>query len=508
LICGCHFLQSFVFKRTLTPDIFIVFIRLYRTKKFSQILPEHWVRGQWELWACLSDQALYSGCRGIADGSSRVGNGNHNVLSSKDTAVIQVRILLGGMEKSLNATPRGRRLGGSKEKDMSDITSLGYPLVYKAHTGEAAAAGVAAEEESIMIRAEVRALTGMQKEALVHHGSSGTVWRMVSDEGPYLNGTDLAPFPLAFYTTGMAFSFTDELLKHAAAAGVTINRYRLVQDNYYTMQGSAIRGDMIGGALPVEMEVAIEAEADDATIRSIVKLAGHTSPAQRYMEQRLANSFSLHHNGSATPVTDVAPSPQPLSDDPTSHMEAARPVSNECYAPEIITKLEAAEPVFGVEGGAGSSLQATQKRRLHVRGECTLREDGMKEVVVQLFRPLGSSFRFIGDDTPEQRAPSSLAYLAAGIGFCYMTQIGRYAHIMKHELHGYSIVQETGFRITADSAKAAPVDTHTFLTTGEEDEAAQRTLGMSERTCFLHAAMRDSNQSRVRVTLNGRALGD
>ena len=32
----------------------------------------------------------------------------------------------------------------------------------------------------------------------------GVTWRLVSDEGPYLNGHDAAPCPLAFLSVGMA----------------------------------------------------------------------------------------------------------------------------------------------------------------------------------------------------------------------------------------------------------------------------------------------------------------
>ena len=135
-----------------------------------------------------------------------------------------------------------------------------------------------------------------------------------------------------------------------------------------------------------------------------------------------------------------------------------------------------------------------------------MRPDGLKEVLVQLFKPLGSTFRFIGDDSQQERAPAGLAYLAAGIGFCFMTQIGRYAHIVKQDLRGYSIVQDTIYKIGPDSAAAYPVDTHTFLETGEDDDAAQRTLYMSERTCFLHAAMRGSNKTQISVVLNGTPL--
>ena len=279
---------------------------------------------------------------------------------------------------------------------MDDIESLGHPLVYKASVNNPPPAGLNVQNENVAVRTEVRALMGMQKEALVYYGPSGTTWRMVCDEGPYLNGTDLAPFPLAFYSTGMALSFTNEFLKHAAAAGITINNYKLTQDNFYPMQGSALQGDMIGGALPVEMTIALKSDATADVIQQLVTKAERTSPAQVYMNEVLTNTFALNHNGVATAVTNVTPSPNPPLPDPTPHLEAARPLPDNTYAPNIIIKLQKAETVVGVEGGAGSSLQATQKRTLHVRAVCTLRDDGMKEVKIQLFKPLGSTFRFIG----------------------------------------------------------------------------------------------------------------
>ena len=104
---------------------------------------------------------------------------------------------------------------------VPSIERLGTPLAFKVRGGsdQPANNGTAGE---LRIRCEVRALEGMQKEALVRHGPSGTAWRMVSDEGPYLEGTDLAPFPLAFYTAGVVFSFMTETLRHAAELDVEV----------------------------------------------------------------------------------------------------------------------------------------------------------------------------------------------------------------------------------------------------------------------------------------------
>ncbi|MEM8857653.1 MAG: OsmC family peroxiredoxin, partial [Chloroflexota bacterium] len=352
------------------------------------------------------------------------------------------------------------------------------------------------------IRSELRAFAGMQKEALVYDSQSGVQWRMVCDEGPYLNGTDLAPFPLAFYTTGMAFSFTSELLKHAKAAGIEIKNYKLTQDNFYTMQGSAIRGNMIGGALPVEMLVEIESDASTDALQAIVDKAEQTSPAQRYMNNELENTFALSHNGAEVAPDDMVSSSNALLPEPTPHLEEARPMGEEKFERDIIVKGTAAETVFGVEGGAGSSLQATQKRTLHVRGVVTLRDDGLMSCDIQLFKPRGSNFRFLGDESGNVRAPSSLSYLSAGVGFCFMTQIGRYAHIVKQDLKGYSVVQDTSFTIGDESSEAYPVDTHTYFEMGDDDAASQKNLWMSERTCFLHAAMRGSTKTVIKLEHN------
>ncbi len=387
---------------------------------------------------------------------------------------------------------------------LPSIESIGLPLVYKVDPDSAARA---ADREAVTVLVEARALEGMQKEALVYYGPTNTTWRMVSDEGPYLNGTDLAPFPLAFYAVGMAFSFLSELERHAATREFLLRSVRLEQDNYYTMQGSAIRGDMIGAALPTEIAVSIESDAAPEQIAEIVRRAEASSPAQSYMNDVLHNTFSLQSNGRPVSVGDLPASSGARHVDPAASFEAADPSSADDYAPEIITKQATAEVVAGVEGGAGSSLKSEQKRTLHIHTEATIREDALREATVQLFKPIGSTFHFISDERSEI-APPSLSYLAAGVGFCYMTQLGRYARIVKQDLGPYGIAQTNTFVTEGPEGKAVaePVDTQLFVTLNDSDEAAQKLLWMGERTCFLHAAMRSSNRSDLSASLNGAPI--
>ncbi len=390
--------------------------------------------------------------------------------------------------------------GRSEDHAVPSIQSLGTPLAFRVRVPGLAPAEAPAE---LRIRSEVRSLEGMQKEALVHDGPSGTVWRMVSDEGPYLNGTDLAPFPLAFYTAGVVFSFMTETLRHAAQLGVEVESLALTSDHYYTMEGSALRGDMVGGAMPIEMTVTLGTDTSEEEEARILDLAQATSPAEAYMRESLQNTFSLTANGRALELQDLRSSAR-SADDPRPDFNGVEPQAGE-YLDDVITKLAAAHVVHAVTGGAGSSLQAVQKRTLHVRGEAKLLSGTLKEIRVQLLQPIGSTFRFLSEDGGRRQAPPALAYLSAGVGFCYMTQLGRYALITKRDLKSYQIVQDNVFHLGGAAsgelrpATAEPVDTRVFLALDEPDEVAQKMVSMGERTCFLHAAMRGAHPTSVRI---------
>jgi organic hydroperoxide reductase OsmC/OhrA len=79
-----------------------------------------------------------------------------------------------------------------------------------------------------------------------------------------------------------------------------------------------------------------------------------------------------------------------------------------------------------------------------------------------------------------------------------MTQLGRYAHIVKKPLGDYRLVQDTCFGESGTSADAEPVRTHVFLAVSDDDYA--RTLvDMGEQTCFLHAACRGTVPVEITV---------
>jgi uncharacterized OsmC-like protein len=380
------------------------------------------------------------------------------------------------------------------------IESTNAPLAYKAD-GIVTLKTPQLEPPLHGIRVATRALAGMQKEALVAQSFDETVWRMVCDEGPYLNGTDLAPPPLAFFSAGMASSIAAGVLALARERGTELSDLRIVLDNRYSMEGSAIRGTMNAGALPVELSVSGHVAGQNPNLNSLVFAELAKSPVDALMRNSLVDTFSIVRNSQPIPTGAVEESANPTPDDPVGLFSKHRYVEHRQALTDAVLKLETTESVFDADHGAGAAMKNIQKRQLHIRSILAVRDDGLREVKVQIFKPIGSVFRFLSDDSSVfgglGRAPSGLAYVSAGIAFCFMTQLGRYAHIVKKNLDSYGVIQDTTFDV--GEGRTLPVDTHTYIETTEDQETTQKYVDMGEQTCFLHGACRMSNKSRIKI---------
>ena len=381
--------------------------------------------------------------------------------------------------------------------------------------GNASELGLEAPEDRLGLptRTWVRALAGMQKEAFVINGGTGRAWRLVSDEGPYLDGHDRAPCPLCNFIAGMASSYMNEITTLADVRGLEIDDIELTLGNFYSMEGSALRGTMLGGAMNPELSVQVAADADTTDIQTLVMDAVYSSPIVGLIRGVNESVFTLAWNGEQIPVGEVASLDGEIHPDPGDRFGEVE-IADIPVADDLMVKVKPADQVEGVPGGAGSSLQESQSRTLHVQARCRIRDDGLKTVHQNLYKPIGSEFRFLSDEAPEMGgkglAPDALSYLAAGIGFCFMTQFGRYASITKKQLDDYRIVQDIHFAPggTGEPGKADPVETHVYLVTPEGEDFARKTLDMGERTCFLHATCRsdldvDINVAPVEEVMSG-----
>ena len=133
------------------------------------------------------------------------------------------------------------------------IGRSGLPPFFKLKNSSEVGIDAPLNRKGDALRTWVRSLSGFQKEALVRSAKSGDTWRLVSDEGPYLNGHDAAPCPLGFLSCGMVASFMNEIMALADHQGIKIRKLKLVQDNFYTMKGSMLKRTMIGGAENIEL---------------------------------------------------------------------------------------------------------------------------------------------------------------------------------------------------------------------------------------------------------------
>lgn len=379
------------------------------------------------------------------------------------------------------------------------IESANAPLAFRIEDIDLSVAEV--PRSCLAYRTATRALTGMQKEAYVAQSRSPVVWRMVCDEGPYLNGSDLAPPPLAFFSAGMASAHAEAIQKSAKDLGCKISELKIVQDNHYSMEGSAVKGTMIAGALPVELTISLLLADGDASVFDVVSNGLKNSPIDALMREALIDTFSIVHNSISISTGVVAATESAIPADPAPLFAGVAYNGKLQTLDDAVTKSESAESVFETDHGAGAAMKDTQKRQLHIRSVLNLRADGFREIRVQIFKPIGSVFRFLSDDSEavggRERAPCGLAYVSAGIAFCFMTQLGRYAGIVKKDLANYGIVQDTAFDLAG--AKTLPVVTHTFLETAEDDSIARQYVDMGEQTCFLHGACRMSNKTRIKI---------
>jgi organic hydroperoxide reductase OsmC/OhrA len=389
--------------------------------------------------------------------------------------------------------------------DANPLIESGKPLFFPVANSGDTGLGALPDRLGQAVRVAVRSLSVMQKEALVINSNTGRMWRMASDEGPYLNGQDAAPCPLSFLTTGMVSSYMNEILALAEQRGISIASIKLIQDNYYTMTGSALKGTMTGGAKDIELEAQIDADSPAETLRTLVYDAVAASPLNGLMRAPIQSLFSLTHNGEKIENGKALPVDQRRPADPDAAFEVAQPAAGDWSG--LIVRGGLTPKTNETVTLAGGSLTDHQDRTLHVRGICTLRNDGMKIIEQQLFNPHGSVFTFEceeGEDNGGKgRAPDAISYIAAGVGFCFMTQLGRYAKITKKELASYRIVQDAHFSLggatgnTGKPGTADPLETHVFIETDEGADYARQLLDMSEQTCFLHAFCKASLKAKV-----------
>jgi uncharacterized OsmC-like protein len=400
---------------------------------------------------------------------------------------------------------------------LTPLEEIGDPLYFIA--GNAAESGfpVPPNPHGQSLRTWVRSLGGMQKEAVVVSAATGTAWRFACDEGAHLGGHNKAPNPLTYLSAGMIASYTAEITALAEQRQIELRNLEVVLENLYFREDDFRKGTMSSSALPPELNVSCEADCDDQTLNELLYQAVAASPLNGLARGEHPSLFNLVHNGKEiTPAQVASLDAEPFSD-PSDNFPNLKPADGSPAVPDLIK-------IFEEEGEAYEALIKARvpspeldgdKLLLHMHSRCVYRPDGVKEIHKEQFGSDVPDWRYLSDEGEgfggHGKAPDAASLISAGIGLCFMTQMGRYANMAKLPLTNYSIIQDTHFSLggasgrTGEAGVAEAVETHVYLNTDADDEIAQQILAVAEKTCFLHAFCRNDLKPKVRVSKSSRA---
>jgi uncharacterized OsmC-like protein len=381
------------------------------------------------------------------------------------------------------------------------IEKHGDPLAFRLRQGRGRSQLLGSGRD--VIKVEARQMAGHQKEAVVTEGADASAWRLTSDEGKHLRGTDLAPFPLGFFNAGMQSDLYSRIRTLAAARNIALDAVEIRVTNHYWLTGSFIHGTGEGHAEAPDIDVHVESSDPTETIKALVVAAMDASPAVAFLRTPLSgNTFALYINGRRRNIEGVANSASADAGDPYRvYARAPRPLDPNA-------RRDLIEKTGQVEQGTVEPASATVTNKLirNILGEGkSLGQNGQYTTDTWLGMPGTSHFKLVSDEGGGDVAPCGLALLSAGIAFCYMTQLSRYIENMKMKIHGVRLVQFNPY-LAGPNAAADPIDTHLFLNGEAPEETHLQLLTIAARTCYLHAASKTPTEPKLRLTHNGRDI--
>jgi hypothetical protein len=395
------------------------------------------------------------------------------------------------------------------ESTGQSIENAGQALAFRTQPGSGAPGWNDLKDTALTCKVEARALGGHQKEALVTEGSGGSCWRMVSDEGPILGGTDLAPFPLGFFSAGLQSDLLGRIQALAPSFGVQLENLELQVLSRYTFSGSFFAGTGHGATQPVDVKMSANSTASAPAVAALLVSAVNASPAFGALRQSMTNNFALYVNGKRSAVQGVEACTQPNQTDPfVAHRTAPTPDASFDARSELIKRIHAPQTA------SPHMPSDIQKFEIVVGGTGTINPtNNITSALTWLQQPLGSQFELISDQNPQpQNAPTGLSYMAAAVSFCYMTQLLRYIDYQKLKVNAVRLVQINPFSVATSQDKqgpqgsSGPFETHLFLNGSESEDVMQKLLFYSARTCYLHAALTTPYEPSLQLNLNGKGF--
>ena len=346
-----------------------------------------------------------------------------------------------------------------------------------------------------------RQMAFMQKEVIGYEGKEGNSWRITSDEGKHLLGTDYAPFPLGFFNASIHGDVVGRIFYFAKKQSVNIETVLCEVKNFYYLTGSFVKGDGMGHAQPSIIDLNIKSNADKKDINKIIEQALNTSPVIAALKNPLKNTFSLTSNGRKKELETIQQSTVSNVDDPFN-IYKTKPIPNieHKYSDKIIYKTGKVS-----DGKVELAPNGTSTKIIRIVTGSSLTKKDSKVIEVDTVLGIPGMTHFaISMDLFGEFAPSPINIMGAAISFCYLTQTHRYIHNKKFEIEGLRMSQFMSFKQNSDDNTITmnPLDTHLFMNGTAPEVQNEILINLSEKTCYLHATLSNALEPSVNISIS------
>jgi uncharacterized OsmC-like protein len=381
----------------------------------------------------------------------------------------------------------------------NDICEDNFPLGFLINKGTPVNPIDDLNDKCFIIHA--RQMASMQKEVIGYESKNGNSWRITSDEGKHLLGTDYAPFPLGFFNASIHGDVVGRIFYFASQKSVDIEEVSCEVKNFYYLTGSFVKGDGIGHAQPSEINLKIRSNAAKKAINEIINLALKSSPVISALKNPLKNTFSLTANGRKKQLQTIRQSDVSDVNDPFN-IYKSNPIPNKehKYSDKIIYKTG---KISDGKVELAPSGTTTKIIRIVTGSSITKKNSKVVEVDTVLGIP-GMTHFAISTDIFGEYAPSPINIMGAAISFCYLTQTHRYIHNKKFEIEGLRMSQFMSFKQNSDDNTITmnPLDTHLFMNGTAPEEQNEILINLSEKTCYLHATLSNTLEPSVNISIS------
>ena len=381
----------------------------------------------------------------------------------------------------------------------NDICEDNFPLGFLINKGTPVNPIEDLNNKNFVVHA--RQMAFMQKEVIGYEGKEGNSWRITSDEGKHLLGTDYAPFPLGFFNASIHGDVVGRIFYFAKKQSVNIETVLCEVKNFYYLTGSFVKGDGMGHAQPSIIDLNIKSNADKKDINKIIQQALNTSPVIAALKNPLKNTFSLTSNGRKKELETIQQSAVSDVDDPFN-IYKSKPIPNleYKYSDKIIYKTGKVS-----DGKVELAPNGTSTKIIRIVTGSSLTKKDSKVVEVDTVLGIPGMTHFaISMDLFGEFAPSPINIMGAAISFCYLTQTHRYIHNKKFEIEGLRMSQFMSFKQNSDDNTITmnPLDTHLFMNGTAPEEQNEILINLSEKTCYLHATLSNALEPSVNVSIS------